>query len=87
MRKLLVRTALAAAAISTLGACASINERAWANGQGMSATSELRTKMRPEMAFATPGELFSTQRNLYNRSNPLSVASPVRWTPSRTYDR
>jgi hypothetical protein len=86
MRKLLVRTALAAAAITTLGACASINERAWANGQGMSATSAYRTKMSGE-AFATPGALFSTQRDLYVRSNPLSVASPVRWTPSRTYDR
>lgn len=87
MRKLLVRTVLAAAAIATLGACASINERAWANGQGMSSTRELQAKMSPGMAFATPGELFSTQRNLYYRSNPLSVASPVRYTPARYYDR
>jgi hypothetical protein len=86
MRKLLVRTALAALGIASLGACASINERAWANGQGMTTSSAYRTKMSGE-AFATPGALFGTQRDLYVRSNPLSVASPVRWTPPRTYDR
>ena len=87
MRKLLVRTALAAFTVAALGACATIPERAWANGQGMNATRELRMKMSPEAAFASPGEIFSIQRNLYGRSNPLSVASPVRWTPSRSYDK
>ena len=87
MRRLLVRSALAAFAIAALGACATIPERAWANGRGMTATAEYRMKMSPEMAYATPGELFNLQRSLYVKSNPLSVASPVRWTPSRYYDR
>jgi len=87
MRKLLVRTALAAFAIATLGACVSINERAWANGQGMTATQQYRTKMSPEMAFATPGALFQNQRELYGRSSPLTLASPVRWTPSGAFEK
>jgi len=83
MRKLIVRTALAAFAIASLGACVTIPERAWANGQGMSATQEYRNKMN------TLGQLdFNSQRALYSRSNPLSVASPVRYVPTnRYYDR
>jgi hypothetical protein len=80
MRKLLVRTALAAAAIATLGACASINERAWANGQAMSATREYQMKLGGDFGF-------DTQRALYNRSNPLTLSSPVRWTPARNYEK
>jgi hypothetical protein len=87
MRRLIVRTAFVAFASATLGACATIPERAWANGQGMSATREYQMKLSPEMAFASPGALFSAQRSMYVRSNPLTVASPVRWTPSRTYDK
>jgi hypothetical protein len=78
MRKLVVRTALAVVVISTLGACVTIPERAWANGQGMSATREYQRKMN------NLGSLdFNAQRSLYSRSNPLSVASPVRYTPDR----
>jgi hypothetical protein len=87
MRRLLVRTALAAFAVATLGACVTIPERAWDNGRGMSATREYQMKMG-QFGYASPGELFSTQRSLYVKSNPLSVASPVRYTPtSRYYDR
>lgn len=82
MRKLIVRTALAAFTIASLGACVTIPERAWANGQGMSATREYRNKMNSLGSMD-----FSAQRALYSRSNPLSVASPVRWTPSSRYDR
>ena len=78
MRKLLARTALAALVIGTLGACVTIPERAWANGQGMTATKEYRMKMNGDISFGT-------QRGLYVRSSPLSVTSPVRYTPSR-YD-
>jgi hypothetical protein len=78
MRKLILRTAIAAFAIASLGACVTIPERAWANGQGMSATQEYRMKMN------TLGSLdFNRQRALYSRSNPLSVASPVRYTPDK----
>jgi hypothetical protein len=86
MRKLIARTALAALVIGSLGACVTIPQRAWANGQGMSATREYQMKLG-QMGFATPGELFNTQRSLYVKSNPLSVASPVRYTPQRYYDR
>ena len=78
MRKLVVRTALAAFAIASLGACVTIPERAWANGQGMSASREYQAKM------SNLGQMdFNRQRALYSRSNPLSVASPVRWTPDK----
>ena len=80
MRRLLARTALAAAVIATLGACVTIPERAWANGQGMSATPEYQMKLAGDRSF-------NTQRSLYAKSNPLTLASPVRWTPSRYFDR
>ena len=78
MRKLVVRTALALAVISSLGACVTIPERAWANGQGMSATREYQMKMNSLGSMD-----FNAQRALYSRSNPLSVASPVRYTPDK----
>jgi hypothetical protein len=80
MRRLLVRTALAAFAIAGLGACVTIPERAWANGQGMTATREYRQKLNGDISF-------DTQRSLYVKSSPLSLSSPVRYVPSRYYDR
>ena len=53
MRRLLVRTAIAAFAIAGLGACVTIPERAWANGQGMTATKEYRMKMNGDIGFET----------------------------------
>ena len=76
MRRLLVRTALAAFAIATLGACVTIPERAWANGQAMSATREYQMKLSGDRSF-------NTQRSLYSKSNPLTLASPVRWMPDK----
>jgi hypothetical protein len=80
MRKLLVRTALAALAVATLGACVTIPERAWVNGQAMTATREYQMKLQGDRSF-------NTQRSLYVKSNPLTLASPVRWTPSSNYDK
>jgi hypothetical protein len=80
MRRLLVRTALAALAVATLGACVTIPERAWNNGRAMTATAEYQMKLQGDRSF-------NTQRALYTRSNPLTLASPVRWTPSSRYDR
>ena len=67
-------------AIASLGACVTIPERAWVNGQAMSATREYQMKLRGDRGF-------ETQRALYSRSNPLTLASPVRWTPSSSYDK
>ena len=82
MRRLLVRTAIAAFAIAGLGACVTIPERAWANGQGMTSTREYRQKLAGDISF-------DTQRNLYVKSSPISLwgSSPVRYAPSRYYDR
>ena len=82
MRRLLVRTAIAACTIAGLGACVTIPERAWANGQGMTATREYRMKMNGDISFGT-------QRSLYVKSSPISLwgSSPVRFNPSRYNDR
>ena len=76
MRKLLVRTAIAAFAIATLGACVTIPERAWANGQAMSASREYRMAMSGDMSL-------QTMRSLRSSADPRRLTSPVRWTPSR----
>ena len=76
MRKLLVRTAIAAFAVTTLGACVTIPERAWVNGQALSSSRELRQAMNGDMSL-------QTMRSLYSASDPRRLHSPVRWTPSR----
>jgi hypothetical protein len=78
--RLIARLALAAAGLATLGACATIPERAWANGRGMSSTPEYQMKLNGDMSF-------NTQRRLYVKSSPLSLSSPVRYIPSRYNDR
>jgi hypothetical protein len=77
---LAVRLALAAAGLATLGACARIPERAWANGRGMTSTPAYQMKLNGDISF-------DTQRNLYVHSSPLTLSSPVRYVPSRYYDR
>jgi hypothetical protein len=78
--RLIVRFALAAAGLATLGACATIPERAWANGRGMTSTPEYQMKLNGDFSF-------DTQRRLYVKSSPLSLSSPVRYMPSRYNDR
>jgi hypothetical protein len=80
MRRLVVRTAIAAFTIAGLGACVTIPERAWVNGRAMSSSAEYQRAMRGDMSL-------QTQRALYSASNPLRLSSPVRWTPSSSYDR
>ena len=53
----LVRAALAAAAVATLGACATIPERAWANGQAMSNSRVYNQAMRGDMSLRTQSQL------------------------------
>ena len=76
----IARLAMIAAGLATLGACASIPQRAWDNGRGMTATREYQMKLNGDISF-------NTQRNLYVRSSPLSLSSPVRYVPSRRNDR
>ena len=83
MRTLLVRAALAAVIVASLGACMTIPERAWVNGQAMSASPDYQKAMwgmdlRERMA---------AQRSLQSAANPLRLSSPVRWTPSSSYDK
>jgi hypothetical protein len=76
MRALILRTALAVFTVATLGGCVTISERAWANGQAMSASREYRQAMSGDMSL-------QTMRSLHSSADPRRLHSPVRWTPSR----
>lgn len=53
----LARAALAAAAVASLGACASVPERAWANGQAMSQSRAYYQAMNGDMSLTTHSKL------------------------------
>ena len=52
-----VRAAILAAAVASLGACASIPQRAWANGQAMTASRAYRSVMSGNMSMQAHREL------------------------------
>lgn len=51
------RIALLAVSIATLGACASIPQRAWANGRAMTGSQAYRAVMNGDMSFQTHHQL------------------------------
>jgi hypothetical protein len=55
--RLFVRTALLTFAVAMLGACATVPERAWANGQAMSNSRAYRQAMSGDMSLTTHSEL------------------------------
>jgi hypothetical protein len=78
--RLLVRITLAAAGIATLGACATVPERAWNNGRALSTSQAYQRAIRGDMSL-------STHRQLLSESSPLRLHSEVRWTPSGSSER
>ena len=72
--RMLVRFALAAFAIAALGACATIPERAWANGQAMSNSRAYRQAMNGDMSLTTQTQLRSAAdpRRLNHRELPYA---------------
>jgi hypothetical protein len=54
-----VRVAVVLGAVASLGACASISERAWANGQAMSSSRAYRAAASGDMSVRTARELKS----------------------------
>ena len=52
-----VRLAIVAAGLASLGACASIPQRAWANGQAMTASRAYRSVMSGNMSMQAHREL------------------------------
>ena len=75
MRKHLLRIALAAGVIGSLGACASFgNERAWANGQAMASKSAYSRAMSGDMSLSTMRQLRmdANPRNLNHREYPYA---------------
>ena len=71
----LVRVALVVGAASTLGACASIPERAWANGQAMTQSRAFRAAASGDMSVRTHRELYSSANP--RRVNYREVAYPA----------
>jgi hypothetical protein len=69
----IIRAALAATAIATLGACATIPERAWANGQAMSNSRAYSQAMRGNMSLTTQSKLrqAADPRYLNHREMPF----------------
>ncbi len=78
--RLLVRTALVACTVATLGACASIPERAWSNGRAMSNSQAYYRAISGDRSLAT-------QRELMSASDPRRLRSEVRWTPSKSNEK
>ena len=72
--RLLLRAALAACAFATLGGCASIPERAWANGQAMSNSIAYDRAMSGDMSLQTVSQLKAAANP--RRLNQRDVAYP-----------
>lgn len=55
--RLAIRAAILAAGLATLGACASIPQRAWANGQAMTSSRAYRSVMSGNTSIQSHHEL------------------------------
>ena len=55
-----VRTAIVAAGLASLGACASIPQRAWANGEAMTSSRAYRSVMSGNTSMQAHRELMSS---------------------------
>ena len=81
--RLLLRAALAACAIATLGGCASfqVSERAWANGQAMSNSIAYDRAMMGDMSLQTVSQLkaAANPRRLNQRDVAYPPFSHWRW--------
>jgi hypothetical protein len=75
MSKSLIRTMLALVAAGSLGACASIPQRAWANGEAMSSSRAYWQVMSGSTSFRAHRELQSSLDPL--RLNYQEVAFPA----------
>jgi hypothetical protein len=56
----LVRVAIVASAVSLLGACAPISQRAWDNGRAMTSSRAFRAAASGDMSVRTHRELMSS---------------------------
>ena len=75
MSKTLIRTTLALLAAGSLGACASIPKRAWANGEAMTSSRAYREVMSGSTSFRAHRELEASLNPL--RLNYQEVAFPA----------
>lgn len=62
----IVRATLTVAALAALGGCATVPERAWANGQAMSSSHAYRKAMSGDLSL-------DTQKRLKSAANPLRL--------------
>jgi len=74
--RLVVRLAILAAGLASLGACASIPQRAWLNGEAMTASRGYRSVMSGNMSIESHRALQSS----YNTSH-LSFTTGKSYTP------
>jgi hypothetical protein len=79
MRTGLIRLALAAVAVIALNACATIPERAWANGQAMSSSRAYQKAMAGDMSFDTQTRLKSAASPLRLRSREIAYPAFGDW--------
>jgi len=71
----LVRVAIVIGAVSTLGACAPVSERAWANGRAMTQSRAFRAAASGDMSVRTHRELIAAANP--RRVNYREVAYPA----------
>lgn len=74
-----VRVAAIVTAITTLGACASIPERAWANGQAMTQSRAYRAAASGDMSVRTARELKSASSPLRLRYREVPYPAFGNW--------
>ena len=74
-----VRLAILAAGLASLGACASIPQRAWANGQAMTASRAYRSVMSGNMSMQAHRELMWSLDPLRLNYRELNYAPFAQW--------
>lgn len=79
MRTGLIRAVVAVAAVTTLSACVTIPERAWANGQAMSSSRAYQRAMAGDMSLQTQTRLKSGASPLRLRSREVAYPAFGDW--------
>ena len=74
-----VRATIVAAAIAALGACASIPQRAWANGEAMTASRAYRSVMSGNTSMQAHRELMWSLNPLQLNSREVNYPAFGQW--------
>lgn len=79
MLRTVLRITVVAAGLATLGACASIPQRAWANGAAMEQSRAYRSVMGGNMSMQSHRELMGSLNPRLLNYNQVSYAPFTQW--------